>query len=153
MPTDLPDFDLSRFLPYRLTVAAERLSAALARRYRSEFGISVAEWRVLVHLADAGAVSIRDLEARVHLEKSKASRAASRLVEAGYVVKTANPDDRRLVRLSLSDSGRTLMTDLLPLARAYQERLEYLVAPHLDGLEAALDTFMAEEPGGGGTGS
>ena len=145
MSRDLPDFDLSRFLPYRLTVASDRLSAGLARRYRAEFGISNAEWRVLVHLADAGEVSIRELESRVHLEKSKASRAASRLVAAGHVLKVPNPEDRRLVRLSLSDRGRALMTDLLPMAAAYQERLETVIGPRLDDLEAALDAIMSED--------
>ncbi|ETX14030.1 MarR family transcriptional regulator [Roseivivax halodurans JCM 10272] len=142
MSRDLPDFDLSRFLPYRLTVASDRLSAGLARRYRTEFGISNAEWRVLVHLADAGEVSIRELEARVHLEKSKASRAASRLVEAGHVTKRPNPEDRRLVRLSLSDRGRALMTELLPMAASYQERLEAVIGTHMDDLEAALEAIM-----------
>ncbi|WP_234984118.1 MarR family winged helix-turn-helix transcriptional regulator [Roseivivax jejudonensis] len=145
MSKDLPDFDLARFLPYRVTVVGEHLSAGLARRYRAEFGISVAEWRVLVHLADAGTVSIRDLERRVHLEKSKASRAASRLAREGYVTKVPDLSDRRLVCLSLSDRGRSLMADLLPLAAAYQARLEAVVGNSLRDLEAALDRLMQED--------
>jgi DNA-binding MarR family transcriptional regulator len=143
--SDLPDFDLSRFLPYRLTVVAAHLSDGLARRYRAEFGISVAEWRILVHLADTGDVSIRDLETRVHLEKSKASRAASRLVEAGYVTKTPNPADRRLVRLGLSPGGKRLMQSLLPLAAAYQAKLETALGAELDRFEAALDRLMGSD--------
>ncbi len=145
MDEDLPEFDLQRFLPYRLTVAAERLSAGLARRYREEFGISVADWRVLVHLADAGEVSIRDLERRVHLEKSKASRAAARLAQIGYITKVPNPEDRRLVRLALSDRGRALMAELLPLAADFQARLEELIGERLAALEAALDVIDVED--------
>ncbi|WP_043769569.1 MarR family winged helix-turn-helix transcriptional regulator [Roseivivax isoporae] len=142
---DLPEFDLSRFLPYRMTVAAERLSAGMARRYRAEFGISVAEWRVLVHLADGGEVSIRDLEARVNLEKSKASRAAARLAADGYVTKVPNAQDRRLVSLSLSDKGRALMADLIPRALAFQERLDRLLAAERAALDAALDAILTED--------
>jgi DNA-binding MarR family transcriptional regulator len=141
----LPAFDLDRFLPYRMSVAAERLSAGLARRYRTQFGIGVPEWRVLVHLAHAGAQSVRDLERRAGLEKSKASRAAARLEAAGYVAKAQNAGDRRLVSLSLTAEGRALMAELLPLALAYQKRLEALLADHLGALEAALDLMM-EEP-------
>ena len=112
MDHDLPDFDLSRFLPYRLSVAGDRLSAGLARRYRAEFGISVAEWRVLVHVTDAGEVSIRDLERRVNLEKSKASRAATRLAQAGYIRKAPNPaaisaQSQRAVARLASDAGQS----------------------------------------------
>ena len=146
MHEDLPEFDLSRFLPYRMTVAAERLSSGLARRYRTEFGISVAEWRVLVHVADAGAVSVRDIHERVHLEKSKASRAASRLEAAGYLRKEVNEDDRRLVALTLTPEGRALMGRLLQIAIEYQSRLDRLLAPHVEALDAAIATLMEQDP-------
>ncbi|RVT83414.1 MarR family transcriptional regulator [Rhodobacteraceae bacterium CCMM004] len=142
--TDTPEFDLPRFLPYRMSVAAERLSSDLARRYRADFGISVAEWRVLAHLADAGAVSVRDLERRVNLEKSKASRAATRLEAEGYVTKAVNPDDRRLLVLTLTPEGRDLMRQLAVIARDYQSRLEALLGPHLSGLHAALDLLTRD---------
>ena len=113
---DAPPFDLDRFTPYRLAVAAERTSEELARQYRARFGISIPEWRVLVHLAHSGDVSVRDIEARVQLEKSRVSRAASRLEAAGHVEKRAHDGDRRLVRLALTPQGRALMDELLPLA-------------------------------------
>ena len=54
-----------------------------ARRYGAESGISIPEWRVLAHLAEGGPVSVRDIHARVDMDKSKVSRAAARLEEAG----------------------------------------------------------------------
>ena len=135
-------FVLSDFLPYRMAVAAERLSAGLAQHYREEFGISVAEWRVLVHVADAGSVSIRDIHKRVNLEKSKASRAASRLEAAGYLTKKTNETDRRLIVLTLTKAGRALMEQLTGIALDYQRRLNALLAPDLAGLDAALSTLM-----------
>ncbi len=139
------DFDLGTFLPYRMTVAAERLSAGLAKRYRNEFGISVAEWRVLVHVADAGAVSIREIHQRVHLEKSKASRAASHLEASGLLIKEVNGTDRRLVALKLTDKGTSLMGELQAIALDYQSRLDDLVAPYKSALEKALDAIMQDD--------
>jgi DNA-binding MarR family transcriptional regulator len=145
MSRDTTPFDLSGFLPYRMTVAAERLSAGMARRYRKEFGIGVAEWRVLAHVSDAGAVSIREIHERVHLEKSKASRAASRLEAAGYVAKAVNEADRRLIVLTLTEEGRALMVELAQIARAYQARLDRLVGPHGAALDAALERLLSED--------
>lgn len=145
MSEPLPDFDLSQFLPYRLAVAAQRASAGLAGHYRSTYGINVGEWRVLVHLLDAGEVSVRDLGETVNLDKSKASRAASWLAEQGYITKTENELDRRLVRLSLTPKGRELMAQILPLAIAFQARLESILDEHLDGLNEALEKLMTEE--------
>ena len=141
----LPEFDLTRFLPYRLAVAAEKLSEGLARRYRDDFGISVPEWRVLVHLAHSGNVSVRDIEARVAMEKSKVSRAASRLEAAGYVAKEVNESDRRLLHLSLTEKGRALMARLLPLAIAYQDEIAARLAETLAGFEAGLDRLAEEK--------
>ncbi|MBP0485129.1 MarR family winged helix-turn-helix transcriptional regulator [Sagittula salina] len=144
----LPDFDLMRFTPYRLAVAAERTSEELARQYRKRFGISIPEWRVLVHLArptdGARTVSVRDIEARVAMEKSKVSRAASRLEAAGLIAKTVEAGDRRLVRLALTDAGRALMAELLPLALAYQREIEARLAEAFAGLEAGLEALLRE---------
>lgn len=142
MTQPIDDFDLNGFLPYRMAVAADRLSDSLAQRYRKEFGLSVAQWRVLVHVNDAGAVSIRDIHQRVNLEKSKASRAASKLEQDGLLIKEANPEDRRLIALKLTPKGHDLMARLLPMAAAYQKELETLLAPHLDALNAAITKII-----------
>lgn len=131
-----PTFDLDTFLPYRMAVAAERLSVDFSRNYAKAFGLSIPEWRVLVHLMQSGEISVRDIEIRAGLEKSKVSRAASRLEAAGHLSKTVNPDDRRLVRLVLTESGWALMGELVPLAIAHQKRL-------VARLGADLEPFMA----------
>ncbi|RID89872.1 MarR family transcriptional regulator [Gemmobacter lutimaris] len=143
--TDADVFDLDRFTPYRLAVAAKRTSEELAIQYRTRFGISIPEWRVLVHLESAGGdISVRDIEARVALEKYEISRTASRLEERGLVTKSASTTDRRLIRLALTTEGRALMADLLPLARAYQEKIEKRLGAAFEGLEAALDQLLKE---------
>ncbi|SMX36951.1 MarR family winged helix-turn-helix transcriptional regulator [Maliponia aquimaris] len=142
----LPDFDLGRFTPYRLAVAAERTSEELARQYRARFGISIPEWRVLVHLAQpldgAETVSVRDIEARVAMEKSKVSRTASRLEAAGLIEKAVDAGDRRLVRLALTAKGRVLMAELLPLALAYQQEIEARLGEAFAGLESGLQALL-----------
>ena len=41
-------FDLDGFLPYRLSVAASRISRRFAALYGAEAGLSIPEWRVVV---------------------------------------------------------------------------------------------------------
>lgn len=143
--TDLSDFDLHNFTPYRLAVVAQKTSEELARLYRTRFGLSIPEWRVMAHLAHAGDVSVRDIEARVMMEKSKVSRAASRLEAAGYVRKSASETDRRLISLSLTPKGQALMAELLPLAVAFQHELEDRLGDALSGFEAGVARLMNED--------
>jgi len=114
------DFVLDEFLPYQLAVLANRISDAFSKRYREKFGITVPEWRVVAHLSQAEKVSIREIYKQVEMDKSKASRAAARLVEAGYVTKKTKPDDRRLVELSLTRKGRDMMAEIGPLGEQFE---------------------------------
>jgi DNA-binding MarR family transcriptional regulator len=141
----LPDFDLSTFLPYRLNAAAARVSRAFAERYRA-FGISIPEWRVLAHLHHAGPVSVRDIELAAEMEKSKVSRAATRLESAGLIAKRVHEGDRRLVSLDLTDAGRDLLARLLPVALAYQAALVAELGGTAAGLDAGLSAILRRMP-------
>ncbi len=140
----LDAFDLSGFLPYRLAAAAARVSRVFAERYREEFGISIPEWRVLAHLHHTGPVSVRDIEARADMEKSKVSRAASRLEKAGYIEKAVNDSDRRLLQLKLTPEGRALMRRILPVAMQFQAEIRDRLGPAAEGLDAALDLLLVQ---------
>lgn len=116
-------FYLEQFLPYRLSVAAAQVSRRFAARYAAEAGLTIPEWRVLAHLGQGGEVSVRDITARVNLDKSVVSRAATRLEGAGYLRKSAQERDQRLVALELTEAGQALMDRLGRIADAYQAEL------------------------------
>lgn len=140
-------FVLDHFLPYRLSVAAARVSRRFARLYAAETGISIAEWRVLAHLAHAEQVSVRDIYARVDMDKSKVSRAAARLEEAGLVRKVGHAEDRRLVELSLTPAGETLMVELGEIALRFQDTLIAELGPDASVVDAALGRLIKSNSG------
>ena len=43
---------LDRFLPYRLSVASNAVSARISNAYRRRFGLKITEWRLLAILAE-----------------------------------------------------------------------------------------------------
>ena len=135
-------FDLDGFLPYRLSVAASRISRRFAALYAAEAGLSIPEWRVLAHLDRSGAVSVRDINARAHLDKSIVSRAASRLEAAGLLRKSGHDTDRRLVTLELTAEGRALMRRLGRIATAFQAELIAELGPEAEALDRALTRLI-----------
>ncbi|RME18152.1 MAG: MarR family transcriptional regulator [Alphaproteobacteria bacterium] len=134
----MTDFDLEDFLPYQLAEAARVVSAGFERHYRARYGLSVAEWRVVAHLSQSEAVSVREIHARVGMDKPKVSRAASRLEAAGYLSKAVHPTDRRLVQLFLTEKGRAMVEDLAPVAAAYQAELEAILGSGADEFRQRL---------------
>lgn len=131
-------FDLDAFLPYQLAVAAERVSRDFARLYSKRFGISIAEWRLLAHLGQSGPMSIREIHERAGMEKSRISRAASRLETQGRITKKADPQDRRLVELDLTPAGRALLDEIVPVARAFEAQLADRLGPGADAFTTGL---------------
>ncbi len=138
-------FDLNSFLPYQVNVLASRMSRSLEARYRNKFGITVSEWRILVHLYQdqAGLVSTRDIQQRVDMHKSRVSRAAKKLEGSGYIIKRPHPTDRRIINLALTEKGHEIMGEISPIASQYQvdllASLGELGKPFRDGLNALLE--------------
>lgn len=132
------DFDLSQFLPYQLSSAAQAVSKAFADRYSQAYGLTIAEWRVLAHLHQADQVSVRDVHLMVGMDKPKVSRAAARLREKGYVNKGSNPGDGRLVKLSLTEKGHQVMEDLIPIALKFEAELLTMLGHRAGDLRESL---------------
>jgi DNA-binding MarR family transcriptional regulator len=144
--SEVVDFELDRFVPYLVSALASRLSAGLARVYETRFGITNAEWRVLAHLSANAKVSVREIHARVSMDKVKVSRAAARLEEAGLIRKQINQADQRLVELRLSARGRALFAEIAPLALAYEEEALSSLSEKERGSLRALLGKLGEAP-------
>jgi DNA-binding MarR family transcriptional regulator len=139
--------DLERFVPFRLNRLAAEVSRALARVYSERFGIDVPEWRVIATLGDRGRARAQDIAQSTRMHKSVVSRAVGRLMELGWIARTANASDRREVPLSLTAAGCEIYEQLVPIVLDYQERLlgdlseseREMLERLLDKLERQLD--------------
>ena len=138
----LPEFDLDGFLPYQLSKLANRVSRALERRYSSVHGLAVPEWRIMLHLSQSNLIGMNELNSRIEMHKSRVSRAAERLERAGLVRRSVNEMDRRMVNLELTESGRLLLCDLLPLARQFQTELAAVLGENQEALRTGIDALM-----------
>ncbi|MBO6838255.1 MAG: MarR family transcriptional regulator [Alphaproteobacteria bacterium] len=117
------DLNLDRFLPYRLSVLADRVTRDLSKVYGPR-GIGQAEWRVLAHLGGAAdGLSVRDIHDRVSLEKYRVTRALQRLESAGLVRKTQSDRDRRLIAVALTAAGRAFYDRIVPDVLAFEQTL------------------------------
>lgn len=131
-----PALDLETFLPYRLSVLANRVSRALAEVYEARFGITPSEWRLIAILARFGPMSANGVCDRSAMDKVQVSRAVARAGAAGLVDRRIDHEDRRRSVLSLTGQGRTVHDRIVPLAREVEARL-------LDGLDAGERALLS----------
>jgi DNA-binding MarR family transcriptional regulator len=107
---------LDEFLPYRLSIASNRVSAAIASTYQALFGLKIPEWRLIAVLAEGAGATQQALGIATRMDKVTVSRAAATLVERGLVERRPNPGDQRSHRLALTATGRSLYEDVAPKA-------------------------------------
>jgi DNA-binding MarR family transcriptional regulator len=117
------DLDLENFLPYRLSVLSNRVSAAIARVYSERFGLSITEWRVMAVLGRYADLSANEVAQRTAMDKVAVSRAVARLLESGRLERQMHDDDRRRSVLRLSEAGYLIYDQIAPLALAFERRL------------------------------
>ena len=133
----MPSLKLDQFLPYRLSIASNRVSSAIATAYQALFGLRIPEWRLIAVIAESDGLTQQALGAATRMDKVTVSRAAIALVDRGLVERRPNPDDQRSHLLSLTAAGQTLYESVAPKA------LE-LEAQVFAGFSAAeLATFKA----------
>lgn len=139
------DFDLERFLPYLLNQAAEATSQSFQATYKSEYGMTRTQWRVLANLGKFGAMTARDICAISHIEKTKVSRAVAGLESDSLLTREIDPSDRRVEILSLTQRGREVFRDLGARALEYDSELRnQLGAQHAMHLDTLLRLLIAQ---------
>ena len=131
---------LEDFLPYRLNVLATIVSQGFARLYSDRFGISIPEWRVIAMLGQHGTLTSKGIGERTHMHKTMVSRAVTDLERHNLVSRQPNREDKREVFLTLTESGRQVYTEIIPLARDYAARL---TADLSEADRAAFDRIIA----------
>jgi DNA-binding MarR family transcriptional regulator len=114
---------LDAFLPYRLSIASNRVSGAVATAYQALFGLKIPEWRLIAVIAEGQAMTQQALGVATQMDKVTVSRAAIALVDRGLVKRAPNPDDQRSHLLSLSKTGQALYESVAPKALALEAEI------------------------------
>jgi DNA-binding MarR family transcriptional regulator len=122
-----PDLD---FEPLQVISRLGRLRSYIDTELASVFeahGLGAATFGVLVTLArldhEAGGISQRRLMDELRLTSGTISVRMDRLVAEGLVLREPDPEDRRNVRITLTDAGRELFERVAPAHLANERRL------------------------------
>ena len=114
---------LQNFLPYRCNNLAQQISTSLSRIYVDRFGISIAEWRILVTLAEYGELQSKAIAGHTGMDKVRVSRAVALLEGKGMLTRRPCDRDSRAALLALNGEGRDMYQRIVPQALAWEQAL------------------------------
>lgn len=115
--------ELEGFLPYRLSILATEISQNFAHIYGDKFNLSIPEWRVLATLGQFGTVTARDICKHSRMHKTTVSRAVATMEKRGLLALRTNLNDMREVFLSMSEEGKRIYFEIVPMALQFEDRL------------------------------
>lgn len=114
---------LEDYIPYRLAVLSMRIAKTFAHRHSTRYGVSIPEWRTIMTLHHLGPCYPADVCQFSTMDKTKVNRATTRLVAAGLISRTIDANDARRCTLALTDSGKQLHDEILPIALSLEHEL------------------------------
>jgi DNA-binding MarR family transcriptional regulator len=127
---------------YRLTRLQAVAVAPVGRLCQARYGVSRREWRLIVVLARHGPVLSSELADLAQLDRARTSRIVTSLVDLKLIAREVMPSDRRQAKVSLTDKGRALYGEFLPVVEELNRQLLLALAPaeiaQLDGLMERL---------------
>lgn len=116
------------------------------REHLKPFDITVQQYNVLRILRGAGKpISTSDIRERLLDKMSDTSRMVDRLSQKGLVVRTVCPSDKRLVDVTLSESGQNLLAGLDSISNEMDDILGNLSDSDAQQLSDLLDKIRSEE--------
>ena len=110
-------------------------------------GVSTAQCHVLLEIGEQGATTISNLAAILRLDKSTLSRTIEGLVRIGLVERVIDPNDRRYMRVTLSDQGKNVFESINQMCDIfYTKVLDHIPKNKHDqvveGITLLVDAFM-----------
>lgn len=127
MSGPMPTISTTREIAFRVMDVARMLRTYADQRAR-QFGISRAQWVVLVRLDRSEGLKQSELADILDLQPISLTRLLDRLAENGLIERRADPNDRRANRLYLMPAARPLLAKLAELGQGLMEIV-------LEGLE------------------
>ena len=94
-------------------------------------GFTLQQWVVMMHIRDGLAFTVADLCRELHHDSGAMTRLIDQLEERQLIERRRNPQDRRVIELSLTDSGNEVITKLIGVVTT--------------ALNVSLDDFTRDE--------
>ncbi len=133
----MPDLPVNREIAFTIMDVARMLRTYADQRAR-QFGISRAQWGVLVRLDRSEGLKQSELADILDLQPISLTRLLDRLAENGLIERRADPNDRRANRLYLMPAARPLLEQLASLA-------EDMMADVLAGLDGKTNARLLRD--------
>ncbi|MGE5417685.1 MAG: MarR family winged helix-turn-helix transcriptional regulator [Acidobacteriota bacterium] len=130
--------DFTSFICYAMKGTMRKLERQIGREFE-KYGINLAQSFVLFSLLENDGLTLTEVGTRSRIENSTLTTMVDRLEKDGLVERRLDPQDRRMVRLFITDQGRELAEMVLSKGAEFNQFLK----KNLAGMEVDLLKSLA----------
>jgi DNA-binding MarR family transcriptional regulator len=87
----------------------------------SHLDVTTEQWSVLKCLEEEDSLTIKELSKRVGKDQANITRISDLLERKGYLVRKPNPEDRRSSLVCLTEAGKEITNQLIPIDDQFHE--------------------------------
>ncbi len=123
--------DFTTFWCFRLNALSRKISRMYNNRCL-EYGVTAAQSFVIFDVMDHPGTSVKDIATRIQLDSPAITGLIDRLVKEDLVERKEDPEDRRSLKIYLTEKGQELVhSDLVPMALEFNKYIRQLVEPQI----------------------
>ena len=138
LTTVMTENSTNDYLAHLLAQANRRLNKQL-----SDKGVPLDQWRILSVLFESDGMTMRALADAVSMHRPTMTKVVDRLVAGALAYRVPDPNDRRKVRIFLSDQGKALYKEQNTHVTTHQEGVENIYgAEETEQLKKMLESFL-----------
>ena len=100
----------------------KQISEAFGKRLK-DTGVTRIQWVALYYISREEPISPRELSERLGVAESSGKRLLDRMERDGLIIRKKSPSDKRVLLVTLTDSGRVLFQKLLPYGENFNNDL------------------------------
>ncbi len=136
--------DFTTFVCYSLKATMKKVEKHIGQEM-DKYGVSMAQSFVLFSLLENDGSTLSEIGALAHIENSSLTTMVDKLEKEGLVERSLFPQDRRVIRLFLTDAGRERALEVLAAGTALNQQfcnnLGDLQPGLLEGLKIVAQTI------------
>lgn len=106
-------FNLDECVAFITNKAAKKMADAFNERLKP-LGITRVQWTALYYLGKYDGISQKELAEKMNIKSSTVVRLIDRMENDNLVIRLEDPEDRRAIKLALTEKGKELRERFLP---------------------------------------
>ncbi len=95
-------------------IISRKITKYYNRRF-APYGLKAQHFFILIYLWEKDGVKSKDLQDVLALESASLTGHIDRMEKAGFVKREYDPDDRRAIKIFLTEKGKAMQTTLKPI--------------------------------------